>query len=108
LSTISNHAAATDSEDTPITKIEMPLWLGIPLAENGMVEIEIPKHFGARMRNEMSAGAAAVNLREYSHYFFDVGLRLSRVTRDNDLQRILRSAFCGDRFKALLVRCLSR
>ena len=67
----------------------------------------MPKHFGPRMRDEIKAGAASINLREYSYYFFEVGIRLCRSMQTNDLQRSLRIAFCGDRFKKLLVHCLS-
>ena len=47
-----------------------------------MVEIENPKHFGAKMRNEILAGPAAVKYRDYSYYYFEVGLRLVRTKKD--------------------------
>ena len=60
------------------------------------------------MREEIHAGAAAINLREYSYYFFDVGLHLSRILVDQDLRRKLRDAFVGDRYRNLTVRSLTQ
>ena len=66
-----------------------------------MIEFEMPKHFAVKMRNEL-ASASSVNLRDYSNYFFDVGLELSKITRDNDLLRTLRTTFCGPRYRTLI------
>jgi GINS complex subunit 3 len=85
-------------------KIELPLWLAAALSDRNMVRIEIPKQFGPKMRDELMADAISVNLREHSYYFFEVGLKLSRITRDDDLQRTLRVSFCGDRFRSILAR----
>ena len=73
-----------------------------------MIEIEIPKHFGPKMRDELRSSATHLNLRDFSHYFFDIGLRISLITKDNDLRQTLRSAFCGDRFKALISHSLTK
>jgi hypothetical protein len=73
-----------------------------------VVKLYTPKHFGSKMREEIHAGAAAINLREYSYYFFDVGLHLSRILVDQDLRRKLRDAFVGDRYRNLTVRSLTQ
>eukprot|EP01041_Mallomonas_annulata_P005413 gene5413-10834_t len=96
------------AEDLPAhSKIDLPLWLSQVLAEKNMVEVEIPKHFGARMRDEIMAGPSAMRLKDFSNYFFEVGLKLCKIKKDGDLQRTLRVAFCGDRYKTLMVRSLS-
>ena len=98
-----------ESDDLPAhSKIELPLWLAQEMAERHMVEVEIPKHFGSRMRDEIMAGPSSIKLKEFSFYFFEVGLKLCRITRDLDLRRTLRAAFCGDRYRELLVRALSK
>ena len=86
-------------------RVELPHWLGQKLQDKNMAKMELPKHFNTKMRDEMRAGAASVNLREFSHYFFEIGLRLSRsaVPPDADLQRTLRAAFLGERFRRLMV-----
>lgn len=101
--------ATLDTADLPNgTRIELPLWLVSSLSKKRMVQMELPKHFEKRMRDEISAGAANINFREYSQYFFDVGIKISKETGDKDLQRILCQAFCGDRFQSLMMRSLSR
>ena len=60
------------------------------------------------MRDAILAGAEAVELRDYSFYFFDVGLKLSKILRDDDLLRTLRQAFCGERFRKLCVLTLTK
>ena len=56
----------------------------------------------------MQAGASSVKLREYSFYYFEVGLKLSKLMRDIDLIRTLRKAFSGERYKSLLARAMSK
>ena len=60
------------------------------------------------MRDEIIAGPSAVKYREYSFYFFEVGLRLAytKKTQDDrkDLINILRYAYSGDRFLTLSTR----
>lgn len=98
-----------DLNDLPInSKIELPLWLSQILAEKNMIEIELPKHYGSRIREDIMAGAIAVPLREYSFYYFEVGWKLSRLTRDNDLRKTLRIAFTGDRYRALMAKSLAK
>ena len=53
-----------------------------------------------------STGPTAIDFKEYSNYYFEVGLIICKLTRDKDLQRTLRIAFSGERYKTLLVRSL--
>lgn len=94
--------------DLPMhSKVDLPLWLAQNLVDKNMVELEIPKYFGPRMRDEIMAGPSAIKLKDFSFYFYDVGMKLCRILRDTDLQRTLRIAFSSERFKALMVRSLS-
>ncbi len=88
-------------------RVELPMWLGEELAKKFMVEINAPKHFGSKMRDEMRAGASNINFRDFSFYFFDIGLLLSRIAKDDDLRRALRNAFTGERYRNLAVRSLT-
>jgi hypothetical protein len=97
------------SVDLPLgTRVELPMWLVSALGKKRMVQMELPRHFDRRMRDEISAGAGTINFREYSQYFFTVGMKISKETNDKDLQRILCQAFCGERFQSLMMRSLSR
>ena len=66
-----------------------------------------PKHFGEKMYNEIRAGAEAINLREYSYYYFETGLQLAQTLGSKEMQDMLRLAFTGERYKRLMVRALA-
>ena len=102
------HPTVTEEYLPKETELELPLWLAASFNDRNMVEIQLPKHYRTRMRDAISAGAGSIDLREYSFYFYDVGLRLSQILRDDDLLRTLRRAFCGERFSDLCVHSLSR
>ena len=46
------------------------------------VKFELPKHFQKKMRDEIIAGAANINLKEFSFYFFEVGLKMAESMED--------------------------
>ena len=99
----------TTSEDQTLpqgSKVELPLWLAKDLAQLNFVRIELPKHYGSKMRDAIFAGAAPINLKDFSHYYFDVGLDLATLLDDDDLRKAMRDAFTGDRFKNLLLYTL--
>ena len=77
------------------------------LPEN-MVNLELPKHFERKMRDEILAGAENINLKEFSHYFFEVGSNLAIETKNEDLKTTLQIAFAGERFRSLMMHALSR
>ena len=101
--------ATLNNRDLPEkSKVSLPVWLAKGLVEKGIVRMEIPKHYQRRMREEIKAGPEAIKLRDFSFYFFEVGLLVARVTEDDDLLRTLRQAMSADRFKTLTVRTLFR
>jgi hypothetical protein len=59
------------------------------------------------MRDEL-ASSSAINLRDYSHHYFSAGLKLALATNDEDLARSIRVAFCGDRYRLLIVQSLTK
>ena len=99
--------SAEEKDIAADTRVDVPIWLGEELAKKNIVKINAPKHFGTKMRDEMRAGATSINLRDFSFYFFDVGLTLSRISADKDLRRTLRDAFVGERYRNLTVRSLT-
>ena len=63
----------------------------------------------------MMAGPNNVQYTDYSHYFFQVGLRLVKLKRKPDeeadrinLKNTLRYAFAGERYSDLIIRALTR
>lgn len=90
------------------SKVLLPLWLGKGLMVKNVVDMEIPKHFGKKMREEIRAGPEAIRLREFSFYFFETGLQLANAKNDRELLQVLRMAMAKERFKMLAVRTLFR
>ena len=66
------------------------------------------------MRDEILAGPSSVQYKDFSHYYFQVGLRFAQLKRkprekdDRDmLQETLRFAFAGPRYNELMNRALN-
>lgn len=84
------------------SRVDLPLWLARLLQQKGYVGVEFPKHFGDGFREHLDAGPASVNLRQMSTSYFDVGVSLSTLKRDDDLARKLLFAFTGERFRRIM------
>ncbi len=89
-------------------RVELPLWMALKLHDKNYVEMELPKHYQKKMRDSINAGAESINLKEYSPYYFEVGMKIAESLVDTDLKNTLRIAFCSSRFQALMSRALCR
>lgn len=90
--------------------VELPLWLARPLVSQDDVEVEVPSYLNQRFRRMMKAGPSSVNLREFSSYLFQVGrdvLPLVPPQAGAEIEEILRLAFGGERYHALLNNSMS-
>ncbi|CAN0202822.1 unnamed protein product [Discosporangium mesarthrocarpum] len=93
---------SVDEDITQGTKVEFPMWMARYLHLKAMVDIELPKHYADKARDQLDAGAGAVNLRNKSPFYYEVGGVLARLCNDKPLQDKLLSVFSGDRFRRLL------
>lgn len=92
------------SHDADLAKgadVQLPLWLALALAKKNMVTVNLPEQYGARVRQDLDAGAASIDLQLYSRNFFVVGLEVAKVTGDDGLRRDLRKAMSGERYERL-------
>jgi hypothetical protein len=96
---------ASDLMTLPVTSLFI---LKQMLNEKNIISIELPKYFGARVRDDILAGASSVRLRELSFYYFEVGSKICEIMQDNDLKRTLHAAFTGERYSSLLAHSLSK
>eukprot|EP01038_Epipyxis_sp_PR26KG_P006805 gene6805-9320_t len=100
-----NHHIDPDLHES--TRIELPLWLSVQMSKKRMIQMELPKHFDRKMRDEIITNNININLKEYSYYFFEVGLQIALETNDNNLKEILRKAISNNRFRSLMFNSLS-
>eukprot|EP01039_Chlorochromonas_danica_P003972 gene3973-4346_t len=97
-----------DSSTLPAgARVELPLWMARTLTEKRMVTMELPKHFDRKMRDNIAAGALSLNLKEYSNYYYEVGMQIANTMKDMDLKDTLRIAFTGDRYREVMVHALT-
>ncbi|TYZ54499.1 hypothetical protein PybrP1_010301 [[Pythium] brassicae (nom. inval.)] len=85
--------------------VELPLWLAEPLAARGDVTLELPHFLNARFRRLLKAGPAAVNLRDCSPFFYEIGRHLVPLVDDasaREIEEIMRLAFGGERYRDVL------
>eukprot|EP00752_Nemacystus_decipiens_P004561 g4163.t1 len=92
----------SDEDLSQGAKVDFPLWMARPLAGKGMVDLDLPKHYTDRFREQLEAGPGAVNLRERCPFYYEVGVALAALTGDQRLQDTLLMVFSGERFKSLL------
>jgi hypothetical protein len=58
------------------SKLELPLWLALPLHTSDNVSIQPPKYFNVKMNNSLHADPTIVNLKAKTNYFYDICLKL--------------------------------
>ena len=86
------------------TKIELPFWMASTLAKRHMVAVELPPYYNAKARTTLSAGPRGINLRQRSHYYFEIGCRLANLAQDDALWPTLLEVFVN-RYRLTLDRC---
>ena len=67
-----------EDEELP-EDVELPFWLAKSLQHLSVAEPTLPKQYGPRMQGRLKAQAWSVRLREHSLYYYELGLKLSRL-----------------------------
>ncbi|KND02791.1 uncharacterized protein SPPG_01872 [Spizellomyces punctatus DAOM BR117] len=75
------------------TRIELPYWLAEHLALNDYIDLELPKCFGHRVRNDLNASPTSVNLGSLCSYYYRFGVKIINLVVDAMLPDILADAF---------------
>lgn len=91
--TAANHrlTSRTRLSRNPV-QVEMPFWLTQTLATRNMVSIELPKCFGRSFKRSLLADPRVVDLRDHCFYFYELGLKLSALSRSPDIGDMLQKA----------------
>ncbi|KAI8853047.1 hypothetical protein BC829DRAFT_383628 [Chytridium lagenaria] len=74
-------------------RVELPFWLAEPLASENLVEIEYPRCFRPRIRNDIIASPIAINIQEQCPFFYHLGSKLVQLVDDLSLSQILSMAY---------------
>lgn len=75
--------STVQSADLPKdSKVELPIWLALPLAEHFFGTVDAPKCFAHRFRTYLLADPVVINLRERSPFYYESGLHLASLVRD--------------------------
>ncbi|CAM6082280.1 unnamed protein product [Calypogeia fissa] len=94
------------SEDDNVEQganVDIPLWLAQDLFSRQAALIKLPYFFNDRIRKEIQADAACVDLRRCCPYFYELGCRLVTLTQDATLGSFLLYALQG-RYKDMLCK----
>jgi len=71
------------------TRIELPYWLTQVLTTRNMVTVELPKCFTPRFKTALLADPAVVDLRDRQEFFYELGTKLSTLSRDPEISDML-------------------
>ncbi|KAI8332279.1 DNA replication complex GINS protein psf3 [Chlamydoabsidia padenii] len=89
-----------DETDVPQgSRIELPFWLAKALAQltvsgdQQLMQIELPKAFGVRVRNALDASPSSVDYRLLCPFFYVFGHKLLDLVVLPELAHVLESAF---------------
>ena len=77
------------------TVMQMPLWMARALTETGVLTILPARQYGVRVRADLAADATAVNLKDLSPCWYELGIKMSAMLPTEGIARTLRGAFAG-------------
>jgi len=83
------------------TKVDLPFWLATSLKKADVVAVEIPTLFSTVALENIRMDAPYVNLRKKAAFYFENGVTLSLLLKNDELQHTLLRAY-GERWKALI------
>ena len=67
------------------TKIDLPLWLAVALAQRDICEIRTPIYLNSKYQEILKAGAEVVNMRNQSESIFENAMKLSVHLNEEDV-----------------------
>lgn len=97
------------SEDNNVARgsvVDLPLWLAQDLVQRQIVHVRLPGCFNERVRKEVQADPACVDLRSKCPFYYEMGCKLVELNVDNKLGPFLLKTLQG-RYKDLLCKALT-
>ncbi|CDW84865.1 UNKNOWN [Stylonychia lemnae] len=71
------------------TKVELPLWLGIALAQRDIVNLLPPKYMTKQYFNTLNAGSEVVTMRQQSPYIYENVTKICEYMAESDVKDTL-------------------
>jgi len=96
-------AKAVDKVLQAGTKIDLPTWMGVSLAQREIVELNKPLFLTSKFFDQVKAGSDVVTMRNHSLYIYEVVLKLIELypnERIEDIMTVFIEAFI-DRFSKI-------
>lgn len=82
-------------------RVALPYWLVDSLATRDLVDVQTPRCYGARVRNDLLADPNVVSLAMKCRHYYRLGLRIATLTRDKRLVQMLVSALADRAWPAV-------
>ncbi|OII75758.1 hypothetical protein cand_030030 [Cryptosporidium andersoni] len=73
--------------------LSLPLWLAKDLYSRGFIDINYPDFLSPKMMNALKTDPCSIDLAQISPYFFEVGIELSKIFKDEIFLKVLLEAF---------------
>ena len=86
--------------------MELPFWLASSLVARNMVDVQLPKHYRERFRGRLRVDPIVVNLREKTPYYYEFGMKVANLFKDETIIPELRHAMTL-RYRTILDRSLN-
>ncbi|KAI9009089.1 hypothetical protein DFJ74DRAFT_686782 [Hyaloraphidium curvatum] len=77
------------------SRIELPFWMASELALNEYVDVELPRCFSSRSRNDLLANPNTVELRKLCPYFYEFGMKVFGLLDERSLSKLLVDSFAS-------------
>mmetsp|Transcript_71570 Transcript_71570/g.232671 ORF Transcript_71570/g.232671 Transcript_71570/m.232671 type:complete len:208 (-) Transcript_71570:61-684(-) len=67
------------------TKVQVPFWLAQSLVRRNTATLELPTIYGAAAQEDLRHDPIVCRLGDKSHYYYEVGLRVAHLLKENQL-----------------------
>ncbi|KNC52341.1 DNA replication complex GINS protein PSF3 [Thecamonas trahens ATCC 50062] len=75
------------------TETDIPLWLALSLAKRSIVTLRSPSFFGESFQAHLLADAQVLNIHDKCPFFYELGVKLAKLTGNWALPAVLKKAF---------------
>lgn len=67
----------------------LPFWMAQPLIQRDIITFSLPAFYNRQFQSAMVADPDAVNLKDHTPYYYELGIKLAQILDSEDLVRLL-------------------